>query len=202
VCMRRSRLGSIRWPSSPGGPPRDPPRRLPRATRAREGHDILLDLPSVKFGTPQLHHLDARSYGASRLRVSVFGAGGCAGVAHGGSRNCACRLVQPVDLRFVRSGHQPAMYRLLGIAKTYLCLSAFDAQNPMSCLAPVADVCLVSSNSGQGAGGLLGPALFDHVLATLRELRRTAEPRVGRIVTGGIERPPGRSPPSRPGRTP
>ncbi|MGH7265503.1 MAG: dihydroorotate dehydrogenase [Candidatus Rokuibacteriota bacterium] len=41
----------------------------------------------------------------------------------------------------------------------------------------------------QGAGGLSGPALFDEVLATVRELRRTVGPGVGLIATGGIDTP-------------
>jgi len=41
----------------------------------------------------------------------------------------------------------------------------------------------------QRAGGLSGPELFPTVLATVRELRRTAGPRVGLIATGGIDTP-------------
>ncbi len=41
----------------------------------------------------------------------------------------------------------------------------------------------------QGAGGLSGPALFENVLATVRELRRTLGARAGLIATGGIDSP-------------
>lgn len=41
----------------------------------------------------------------------------------------------------------------------------------------------------QGAGGLSGPALFDTVLRTLRELRRTLGREPGLIATGGIDTP-------------
>jgi dihydroorotate dehydrogenase len=41
----------------------------------------------------------------------------------------------------------------------------------------------------QGAGGLSGPALFDTVLATVRELRRTLGPERVLIATGGIDTP-------------
>ena len=41
----------------------------------------------------------------------------------------------------------------------------------------------------QGAGGLSGPALFDNVLATVRELRRALGGGRGLIATGGIDTP-------------
>ena len=41
----------------------------------------------------------------------------------------------------------------------------------------------------QGAGGLSGPALFDNVLATVRELRRALGGDRGLIATGGIDTP-------------
>jgi dihydroorotate dehydrogenase len=41
----------------------------------------------------------------------------------------------------------------------------------------------------QGAGGLSGPALFDDVVATVRELRRALGPERGLIATGGIDTP-------------
>lgn len=41
----------------------------------------------------------------------------------------------------------------------------------------------------QGIGGVSGPALFENVLATIRELRRTLGPRPGLIATGGIDTP-------------
>jgi dihydroorotate dehydrogenase subfamily 1 len=41
----------------------------------------------------------------------------------------------------------------------------------------------------QGTGGLSGPALFDNVLATVRELRRTLGPERALIATGGIDTP-------------
>lgn len=41
----------------------------------------------------------------------------------------------------------------------------------------------------QRAGGLSGPALFDNVLQTIRDLRRMLGPRTGLIATGGIDAP-------------
>jgi len=41
----------------------------------------------------------------------------------------------------------------------------------------------------QGAGGVSGPSLFPGVLATIRELRQTAGPRLDLIATGGIDSP-------------
>ncbi len=48
---------------------------------------------------------------------------------------------------------------------------------------------VVEPRLSQGAGGLSGPALFEDVLATVRELRRMLGPRLGLIATGGIDTP-------------